>query len=205
MIMDKIFLIAVTLIAYLLGSISTSILVSKIMMGFDLRDRGSGNAGTTNALRTMGKKAALYVLIGDLLKGIVAVLVARMVALYFKYDQSLFECVAAFAAVMGHNFPVYFKFKGGKGVLTSFAVILMLDWKIALLLLLFEIIIIVTTKYVSLGSCLTAVLFMILATVFKRGDIYYLVLSYVLSIILIVRHRTNIKRLIKGEESKIKF
>ena len=175
------------------------------MCGTDIRNYGSGNAGATNTLRTLGKKAALYVLLGDFFKGILAVLIAGVIADGFGYDKLLFECVAGFMVVMGHNFPVYFGFKGGKGVLTSFSVVLILDWKIALLLLLCEAVVIAIWKMVSLGSCLTAVLFMILSVVLRRSDVYFVVLSFVLSIILIYRHRANISRIIKGTESKLKF
>lgn len=203
--MDKIMLILSALIAYLIGSISTSIIVSRLMGGIDIRKHGSGNPGTTNTLRTLGKKAALFVLLGDFFKGIIAVLCARLLANISGGDVLLCECVAGFMVVMGHNFPVYFGFKGGKGVLTSFSVVLILDWKIALLLLLCEVVIIAIWKMVSLGSCLSAVLFMILSVLMRRSDVYFVVLSFVLSIILIYRHRTNISRIIKGEESKLKF
>ena len=203
--MDKIMLIAAGLIAYLIGSISTSIIVSKIMGGIDIRKYGSGNAGTTNTLRTLGKKAALFVLLGDLFKGIIAVLIAGIIAKAFEYDVLLFQCVAGFMVVMGHNYPVYFGFKGGKGVLTSFSVVLILDWKIALLLLLCEAVVIAIWKMVSLGSCIAAIAFMILSLVLRGSDTYFVVLSFVLSIILIYRHRSNIGRIIKGEESKLKF
>ncbi len=203
--MDKIMLILSGLIAYLIGSISTSIIVSKIMGGIDIRKHGSGNAGTTNTLRTLGKKAALFVLLGDFFKGIIAVVCAKILANVSGADALLFGCVAGFMVVMGHNYPVYFGFKGGKGVLTSFSVVLILDWKIALLLLLCEVVVIAIWKMVSLGSCLSAVLFMVLSVLLRRSDIYFVVLSFVLSIILIFRHRTNISRIIKGEESKLKF
>lgn len=203
--MDKLMLILSALIAYLIGSISTSIIVSKLMGGIDIRKHGSGNAGTTNTLRTLGKKAALFVLLGDFFKGIIAVLCAGLLANISGGDVLLYECVAGFMVVMGHNYPVYFGFKGGKGVLTSFSVVLILDWKIALLLLLCEVVVIAIWKMVSLGSCLSAVLFMILSVLMRGSDVYFVVLSFVLSIILIYRHRTNISRIIKGEESKLKF
>lgn len=203
--MDKIMLILSGIIAYLIGSISTSIIVSKIMGGIDIRKHGSGNAGTTNTLRTLGKKAALFVLLGDFFKGIIAVVCAKVLANVSGADALLFGCVSGFMVVMGHNYPVYFGFKGGKGVLTSFSVVLILDWKIALLLLLCEVVVIAIWKMVSLGSCLSAVLFMVLSVLLRRSDIYFVVLSFVLSIILIFRHRTNISRIIKGEESKLKF
>lgn len=203
--MDKLMLVLAGIIAYLIGSISTSIIVAKIMGGIDIRNHGSGNAGTTNTLRTLGKKAALFVLLGDFFKGIIAVLCAGVIANISGGDALLYECVAGFMVVMGHNYPVYFGFKGGKGVLTSFSVVLILDWRIALLLLLCEAVVIAIWKMVSLGSCLSAVLFMILSLIMRRADIYFVVLSFVLSIILIYRHRTNISRIIKGEESKLKF
>ena len=207
--------IATALAAYLIGSINTSIILSTRLTGEDIRNTGSGNAGTTNMLRTHGKKLAIITLLGDVLKGVIAVLLALLVDYFASFIGTMSHVdshilgslpyIAGFFAVVGHNYPIFFGFKGGKGVLTSFSVILILDWKIALLLLLCEAVVIAIWKMVSLGSCLAAVLFMVLSLVLRRSDVYFVVLSFVLSIILIYRHRTNISRIIKGEESKLKF
>jgi len=124
-----------SLIAYLLGSINTSILVSKLFGVKDIRKEGSGNAGATNTLRIVGKKAAIFVVIGDALKGIIAVFVARFINnVVFGPQADYSTYFAAVMVVVGHVFPLYFGFKGGKGIMTSIAVIFVLDFKIALIL-----------------------------------------------------------------------
>lgn len=192
-----------SVIGYLLGSISTSILVGKLIGKIDIREHGSGNAGATNTLRVLGKKAAIFVVLGDALKGALAVLVAKVLCVSFSVESNLPLYLAGFFAVMGHNFPLYFGFKGGKGVLTSIVTILALDWKIGLITLIFAILIMATTKYVSLGSCLGAVLIMILAPVLRWGDIYFIALCEILAVLVIVKHKSNIKRLLNGTESKL--
>ena len=192
-----------SVIGYLLGSISTSILVGKLIGKIDIREHGSGNAGATNTLRVLGKKAAIFVVLGDALKGALSVLIAKVLCIIFSLDTSLPLYLAGFFAVMGHNFPLYFGFKGGKGVLTSIVTILTLDWKIGLITLIFAILIMATTKYVSLGSCLGAVLIMILAPVLRGGDIYFIALCEILAVLVIVKHKSNIKRLLNGTESKL--
>ena len=128
---DFLIYFAFSVVSYLLGSINTGILVSKILYNDDVRNYGSHNAGATNILRTYGKKAAAITVLGDALKGVIAILLVRLVYFCFKNahlpDLRSVTYFAAFFAVLGHNFPVYFKFKGGKGVLTSITVIIMLD------------------------------------------------------------------------------
>ena len=119
---------AVAAIAYLIGSINFSVIISKKMAGFDLREKGSKNAGTTNTLRTVGKRAALIVLFCDILKGVIAIVMAKLLS---SNANSAISCqIAAFCAVFGHTFPIFFEFKGGKGVATSIGVLLVLNWKI---------------------------------------------------------------------------
>ena len=121
--------IIVSVIAYLLGSISFSIIISKKMAGFDVRDKGSKNAGSTNVLRTVGKKAAIITLICDCLKGVIAILIAYIAGNIAKnLDRALLIQLAGIFVVLGHTFPVFFKFKGGKGVATSLGVLLMVNW-----------------------------------------------------------------------------
>ena len=124
--MEKIYIIAIGLISYLIGSINSSILISKAVTGKDIRKSGSGNAGATNMLRTMGKKYAVITLIIDILKGVVALIIARL--MQGLGVEPWAEYIAGVCVVLGHNFPVFFGFKGGKGVATSLGVVMMLDW-----------------------------------------------------------------------------
>ena len=158
--------IIVSIIAYLLGSISFSIIFSKKFAGFDVREKGSGNAGTTNVLRTVGKKAAILTLICDCLKGVIAVLVAFIAGKIIKdLDRSLLVQLAGIFVILGHTFPIFFKFKGGKGVATSLGVLLIVNWQIGLICLVFALVLMALTKFVSLGSITAAILFPVL-TVF---------------------------------------
>ncbi len=155
--------IIVAIIAYLIGSVNFSILISKKMAGFDVREKGSGNAGTTNMLRSVGKKAAAITLICDILKGVVSIVIAIIVGNIVKnLDRELLLQIAGIAVVIGHTFPIFFGFKGGKGVATSLGVLLMSNWQIGLICLVFALVLMVLTRMVSLGSCGAAVLFPVL-------------------------------------------
>ena len=128
--------IIIALIAYAIGSVNFSVIISKKMAGFDVRTKGSGNAGSTNVLRTVGKKAAIITLVCDILKGVVAILAALLIGLFAKEaSKAILVEVAALAVVLGHTFPVFFGFKGGKGVATSLGIILLVNWKIGLICL----------------------------------------------------------------------
>lgn len=204
--MEWIFIIAAFIAAYLIGSINTAILVGKMLSGDDIRTHGSGNAGTTNALRTYGKKAAVMVLLGDALKAVVAIVIAMIAGKLLNFDENTYNLMiygASFGAVLGHNFPVYFGFRGGKGVLVSAVSILMVDWKIGLAVVIIALAIMATTKYVSLGSILGAVTLVISALIFRNDNIPFIIFSFLLAILLIVMHRTNIVRLIHGKENKL--
>lgn len=185
------------LIAYLIGSINSSILVGKLWHNVDIRQHGSGNAGATNTLRTLGKSAALVVLIGDILKGVISIIIARMLG----GDLTVF--MAGFACVLGHNFPIYFGFKGGKGILTSTAIIFMIDWKIGLLLLIIGIIIIAVSRYVSLGSVIGSALYPFIVLILHREQVSHIIFAFCIGILAIYRHRANIQRLLQGKESKL--
>lgn len=193
-------------LAYLIGSVNTSMLVSAFF-GKDIRKEGSGNAGATNTLRTFGKGAAVIVLLGDALKAVIAILIAKFLTDYFTVtgNLSLPLYTAGLCVVLGHNFPLYFGFKGGKGISTSAAVIFMLDWKIGLAVLIFSVLIMAVSRYVSLGSCCGAIIFPALVVLFHRGDIYFIILSVVMAALAIFMHRKNIIRLLKGTESKLSF
>ncbi len=194
-------------IAYLLGSINTSIIVSKLAGKADIRSCGSGNAGATNTLRVLGKGAAAAVVIGDALKGILAVLIARFAFDFFAVSGNVRipQYYAALFAVVGHIFPIYFGFRGGKGIMTSIAVIFMLDWEIGVILLLIFAAIFVTTRYVSLGSCISAVMFPVLVYMFHSGDREFVAAACIIAALAVFKHRDNIRRLVSGTESKTYF
>lgn len=150
--------IVIAVIAYLIGSINFSVILSKKMAGFDVREKGSGNAGSTNMLRSVGKKAAALTLICDILKGVVAIGIAILVGIIFNaQDKAIFVQIAGIAVVIGHTFPIFFGFKGGKGVATSLGVLIMSNWQIGLICLVFAIVLMILTRMVSLrflyGSC----------------------------------------------------
>ena len=195
-----------SVIGYLLGSVNTSIIISKVFYKTDVREYGSGNAGATNTLRTFGKAAAIAVAAGDFLKGVLACLIGRYVFGEINPGNGVFlgEYFAGLFAVIGHNWPVYFNFKGGKGVMTSFAVILMFSPTAALICLGAFILIVAVTRYVSLGSMLSAILFLILAVIFNE-PLPMLLIGTVLVALIIIRHSSNIKRLLAGNEKKLTF
>ncbi len=207
--------IIVAIIAYLIGSVNFSIIISKKMAGFDVRQKGSGNAGTTNMLRSVGKKAAAITLICDILKGVVSIVIAIIIGNIFKnLDRELLLQIAGISVVIGHTFPVFFGFKGGKGVATSLGVLLMSNWQIGLICLVFALVLMALTKMVSLGSCGAAVLFPVLTlfinqhytvlTEGKNGNVYF-IYSVILAIIVLYNHRENIKRILNGTENKLSF
>ena len=206
------FLTAIT--AYLIGSISGAIIISKKVSGQDIRESGSKNAGTTNMLRVHGKKMAVVTLLVDVLKGVVAVLLGMLVDSVLKnYATGAFvgsmKYVAAVFAVLGHDFPIYFGFKGGKGVATSIGVALVLDWKVGLIVMIAALVIMATTRYVSLGSVIGAVVYPCIVAAFMLGkgefDVIYLACALVLALLIIVKHKQNIIRLKNGTENKLSF
>ena len=207
--------IIIAIIAYLIGSVNFSIIISKKIAGFDVREKGSGNAGTTNMLRSVGKKAAVITLICDILKGVVSIGIAITIGNIAKnLDRELLLQIAGIAVVLGHTFPIFFGFKGGKGVATSLGVLLMSNWQIGLICLVFAVVLMALTKMVSLGSCTAAILFPVLTlfinenytvlTEGKSGNAYF-VYSVILAIIVLYNHRENIKRILSGTENKLSF
>ena len=200
--------IIVAILAYLIGSVNFSILISKKMAGFDVREKGSNNAGTTNVLRTVGKKAAAITLICDILKGVVAVLLAILIAKISSKNAALLAQIAAIEVVIGHTFPVFFGFKGGKGVATSLGILLIINWKIGLICLIFGVALIAVTRMVSLGSISAAILFAILTIFIQDSYIAsgnYIIFAFMLAGFVIFNHRKNLVRIFKGEENRISF
>lgn len=206
-----VFNVITAILAYLIGSVNFSVILSKKMAGFDVREKGSGNAGTTNMLRSVGKKAAALTLICDVLKGVVAILIAMFIGWAFKVEnQSLLVQIAGIAVVLGHTFPIFFGFKGGKGVATSLGILIMSNWQIGLICLVFGVLLIVLTRMVSLGSCAAAVLFPVLTLFITDNYIVsqgsgYLIYSIILAVIVLFNHRSNIKRIMTGTENRISF
>ena len=207
--------ILIGLVSYLIGSVNFSILFSKKFAGFDIREKGSGNAGSTNMLLSVGKKAAILTLICDILKGVISIVLAIVMAKFNTgINKELLLQIAGISVVIGHTFPIFYGFKGGKGVATSLGVLLLSNWKIGLICLIFALILMATTRLVSLGSCAAAVLFPILTlfindsytvlTEGKNGNVYF-IYSVILAIIVLFNHRTNIKRLLNGTENKLSF
>jgi len=205
---------------YILGSINTSLIVGKFYK-VDVRQHGSGNAGATNVLRTLGKKAAIFTFLGDFLKGVIACLAGRgLVALILLFtdatgiapiNHTVGLMIAGAFCIFGHNWPVFFGFKGGKGVLTTFAVFIMMAPIPALIALLFFVIIVAITRYVSLASMLTAVflpLLVYLSGIFQwnvgvENITEYLIFCIPLALLIIVKHKKNIIKLIHGKENKL--
>ncbi len=204
--------IIVAVIAYLIGSINFSIIISKKLAGFDVREKGSGNAGSTNVLRTVGKGAAILTLIGDILKGVVAILIALLAGkLVQGLDNSLLVQLAGIFVIVGHTFPVFFGFKGGKGVATSLGVLLMTNWQIGLICLVFALVLMALTRMVSVGSIAAAILFPVLVAFIDQNFIVsashwnYFIYSILVALLVIFNHRSNLKRIFTGTENKISF
>lgn len=181
------------IIAYLIGNISPAIIISKAA-NIDIRSKGSGNAGTTNMLRVMGKKAAVITLIIDILKGVTAVLIGRYIG-----GETL-AVLCGLAVFIGHIWPLIFKFKGGKGIATGFGVLLIINYIVALICFGIAVIGFLLFKRISVGSLMAAISLPILAYCYLPS---YIGLLSVMTIIIFIKHRSNIKRLIKGEEPKV--
>lgn len=209
--------IIVAVIAYLIGSINFSIIISKKMAGFDIREKGSGNAGTTNMLRAIGKKAAAITLICDILKGVVSILIAVLIGKITKsLDNNLNALLVQLAGIfviLGHTFPIFFKFKGGKGIATALGVLLITNWQIGLICLVFALVLIALTKMVSVGSISAAILFPILVVFINQNYIVptsnsnwsYLIFSIIIALLVIFNHRANVQRILNGTENRISF
>lgn len=190
-----------SLLGYLLGSVSFSYLLGRLLKKVDIRQHGSGNAGATNTLRVLGKGPAIVVLILDTLKGIIAIIIA-----YWLVGAGWGTALAGLAAIIGHNWPVFFGFRGGKGVATTIGVVATLVFYPALFAGILGIISIFITRFVSLGSLLFITVTTIIAFIFNEYYNYpvsYLYLLVIVTILSFWRHRSNISRLAKGTESKI--
>lgn len=191
--------ILLLIFSYLFGSIPFSLIISKTFYNIDLREHGSGNVGTTNTFRILGKKAGIVVLILDLLKGAIPVWIAMLVSTDVDFPVVIFGVVAA----IGHVYSIFLKFKGGKAVATGGGAILAAAPFIFLVVLATFLITLKLSKYVSLGSVLAAVALLI--SVLFTGDLFMIGFGIILGIIVIVKHISNMKRIKEGTEPKITF
>ncbi|MBQ4575953.1 MAG: glycerol-3-phosphate 1-O-acyltransferase PlsY [Clostridia bacterium] len=193
-------------IAYFLGSLNFAIIISKYKFHDDIRNYGSGNGGLTNMMRTYGKKAAAFTLLGDVMKAVVSVLLGMLIA----GESGAY--LAGFFCVFGHSFPIYYGFKGGKGVLTTAAMVLCLDPLVFLILFILFVCIVAGTRYVSLGSVMCLFIFPLLLNriyPFTHGGAQpgalVTIVSILIALLVIFLHRSNIKRLWEGNENKFSF
>jgi glycerol-3-phosphate acyltransferase PlsY len=196
-------IIFLLIISYLIGSIPTGILISKTK-GIDLRKVGSGNIGATNVLRAMGKEAALLTLIGDAAKGAIVVWIARLILhnIYDLNNQFIFEGIMGIASILGHNFSIFLRFKGGKGVATSLGFLLVYSPYVALFTIMIWLITAKWSKYSSLGAIVSFGLlpFSFFILDYSREKI---IIATIIAILIFIRHISNIKRLLSGRESRI--
>lgn len=197
--------IIVAITAYLLGSIPTAVWVGKRFYGIDVREHGSKNAGATNTFRVLGKKPGKIVLTIDVLKGYFAVLAPQIIFNSLDYDiLILYKLTASVAVILGHVFPVFAGFNGGKGVATSLGVIFAVHPKAACICLLIFLIVFILFNYVSLGAIITAFSFpMLILFVFNEKSIPLIIFSIIIGAAVIITHKKNILRLIQGCENKM--
>lgn len=193
-------------IAYLLGSIPTAVWIGRKRYNIDVREKGSKNAGATNTFRVLGKKAGTVVLIIDILKGTVAVLVPFIFTSYAWADDHLIhlKILCGILAVIGHIFPIYANFNGGKGVATSLGVILGIHPYAALICIILFLILFMASNYVSLGAIVASISFPLsIHFIFKNENLVLTIFSIVLASVVVILHHNNIKRLLNGTENKM--
>ena len=190
--------VIIAVCAYLLGSLSFAIIVSKVTLGKDIRDYGSGNAGLTNAYRTMGAGKTLFVLLGDIAKGAAAVSIGMILA------GPVGKLVAGIFVILGHMFPVYFGFRGGKGVLVGAVMLALFDWRIFLIAFVLFFAAVFVTRWISLGSILGAISFPITTFLFYHDPVLT-AMAFGMAVAVVFMHRSNIARILHGEENTFSF
>ncbi|HCM13197.1 MAG TPA: acyl-phosphate glycerol 3-phosphate acyltransferase [Lachnospiraceae bacterium] len=189
-------------LGYGFGCFSTGYLIGKLKH-VDIRKYGSGNAGTTNALRTLGAKAGVITLAGDMLKAILAIVLVRYVIFPEAEDLPLYVLYTGLGVVLGHNYPFWLKFKGGKGIAATGGAMVAFDPYIIPIGLLIFVGSVAITRYVSVGSLLVSILFPIWILIRYPGNIHMLIVALIYTILAFIKHRTNIKRLMMGTENKL--
>ncbi|HZK58154.1 MAG TPA: glycerol-3-phosphate 1-O-acyltransferase PlsY [Clostridia bacterium] len=182
------------LISYLIGSLSTSYLIAKFFARIDIREHGSGNPGSANILRTLGTKAAILTFLGDLFKGAITVYLGNMLG------GTIMALLCGIAVVIGHNWPIFLEFKGGKGIATTIGVIILVKPLVALVCISIGVAILFKFKYVSLASIVGIIILPFVIVIYGFN---YFLFGLILALLAIYRHRENIKRLLEGNERKI--
>src|SRR5256885_5493555 len=196
----------IIVLAYLIGSIPTSVWVSKYFFDFDIRDYGSGNAGATNTYRVLGPKWGTLVMIVDMIKAIVAVKLAFLLPYSFSSDLYLvnMQLGLGLAAVLGHIFPIWADFRGGKGVATLFGMVLGIQPNVALCCVGVFVLVLYITRWVSLSSILASIAFPVfILVIFNEPEKLYRVFAITVALLVLLTHQKNISRLLKGSESKV--
>lgn len=193
-------------LAYLIGSIPTSVWVSRYFFGVDIRDYGSGNAGATNTYRVLGLKWGTFVMVADVLKGVIAALLYIIIPYYMhdEWDRTNFMVGLGLAAVLGHIFPLFADFKGGKGVATLFGMIIAIQPIVAICCVAVFLFVLYLTRFVSLSSILASVAFAVfILFIFNEKETLYRFFAVAVALLVILTHQKNINRLLKGTESKV--
>ncbi|MGX5817485.1 glycerol-3-phosphate 1-O-acyltransferase PlsY [Chitinophaga lutea] len=191
--------------AYLIGSFATAVWVSKGVFGIDIREHGSGNAGATNTFRVLGPKAGTFVMLVDMLKGVLAVRLSYLAPDYANMEQLInLQVGLGLAAVIGHIFPIWANFRGGKGIATLFGMVLAIQPLVALLCVGVFLLILFLTRYVSLSSIIASIAFPVLILfIFREQEVFYRVFAIAVALMVVLTHQKNIMRLLTGNESKV--
>jgi len=198
--------IGVIILGYLIGAIPFGVIIGRLTRGIDVRDYGSGSMGMTNVLRTVGAKAGVFVFLADMVKGAIAVALAWLI---FDSASDMFawgQVAGGAAAVIGHSWPIYVGFRGGRGVTTGFGALLVMSWPVGLICFAIFLAVVALSRYVSLGSMLAGLSMLVVMILFYflgQADFAYIVYGIVIVPIVIYRHRGNIRRLLSGVEPKI--
>ena len=193
-------LLVYTMVPYMLGSLNTAVIVSRVMYNDDIRKYGSGNAGFTNVMRTFGQKAAVITFIGDIMKTVISVMIGWC---FFGYISAY---VAGLACFIGHILPCFYQFRGGKGVLCTAAMLFMLDWRMFIAVVGVFLIAVAVTKYISFGSVLGAMVYPLLLNRINDTGLFIIeLIAVIIGAVVIFRHRENLKRIFNGTESKFSF
>lgn len=191
--------------AYLIGSFATAVWVSKGVFGIDIREHGSGNAGATNTFRVLGPKAGTFVMLVDMLKGVLAVRLSYLIAPYDSPEQLInLQVGLGLAAVVGHIFPIWAGFRGGKGIATLFGMVLAIQPLVALCCVGVFLMILFLTRYVSLSSIIASIAFPVLILfIFREQEVFYRIFAIAVALMVVLTHQKNIMRLLTGNESKV--
>jgi len=194
------------LIAYLIGSIPTAVWISRYFFGIDIREYGSGNAGATNTFRVLGPKWGTFVMAGDVLKGVIATSLYIFITFYMhsEWDRTNLMVGLGLAAVLGHIFPIWADFRGGKGVATLFGMILAIQPLVAVCCVGVFLLVLYLTRFVSLSSILASIAFAVLILfIFNEREPLYRAFAIAVALLVILTHQKNISRLLRGSESKV--